>query len=95
MRGAVAYGRKKEHGLAACGEAMQRSLYLQEHFVGVAAKGFQVGELILNQAVDGFHIALVNVRDVLLGAEVSDGPREVRAKAVGRQLADSMLTARL
>ena len=60
--------------------------------LGAVAKGFQVVELIFNQAVDRLDVALVGVSSrgdaLVLGAEVSDRPRKVRARAVGLQLAD-------
>jgi hypothetical protein len=56
------------------------------------AKGFQVVELVFDQAVNGLDIALIGVsggRDPLvLRAEVGDGLGEVRTRAVGLQLAD-------
>jgi hypothetical protein len=55
--------------------------------VGAAAEGFQVEELVFDEAVDGLHVALIGVgggRDALvLGAEVSDGGGEERPRAVG------------
>ena len=33
---AAAHGRQKEHDLDACGEAMQRAVHFQGHFVGAA-----------------------------------------------------------
>jgi len=54
--------------------------------VGAGAEGFQVVELVLDEAMDGFDVALVGVgggRDALvLGAEVSDGGGKVRTGAV-------------
>ena len=54
--------------------------------VAAAAEGFQVIELVLDEAVDGFDVTLVGVgggRDALmLGAEESDGAGEAGAGAV-------------
>jgi hypothetical protein len=51
-----------------------------------AAEGLQVIELVFDQPVDGFDVALIGVsggRDaIVLGAEVSDGGREVAAGTV-------------
>ena len=64
------------------------------HELGAAAEGFQVEELILDEAVDGFDVALVGVgagRDaVVLGAVVGDGGGEVGAGAVGLQFPDKL-----
>ena len=60
--------------------------------VGATLEGFQVEELVLNEAMDSFDVALEGVsrrRDALvLRAEVSDRARKVRAGAVGLELAD-------
>ena len=60
--------------------------------LGAGAKGFQVVELVFDEAMDSFHIALVGMSgrgDALaLRAEVSDGAGEVRARAVGLKLAE-------
>jgi hypothetical protein len=62
--------------------------------LGAAAEGFQVEELVLDEAVDGLHVALKGVgggRDaVVLGAEVGDGRREVGARAMGLEFADEL-----
>lgn len=72
-------------------ELIERSLGQK---VGAAAESFQVEELVFDPAVDGFDVALIGVgsgRDALvLGAEVSDGGGEVRAGAIGLQLADEL-----
>ena len=56
------------------------------------AKAFQVVELVFDQAMDRLHIALVGMSSrgdaLVLGAEVSDGARKVRARSVGLELAD-------
>jgi hypothetical protein len=54
--------------------------------LSAGAEGFQVVELVFDEAMDGFDAALIGVgggRDALvLGAEVSDGAREMRARAL-------------
>ena len=60
--------------------------------LGAIAEGFQVVELVFDEAMGSFHIALVGMSgrgDALaLRAEVSDGAGEVRARAVGLKLAE-------
>jgi len=72
-------------------ERVERNL---GHELGAAAEGFQVIELVLDEAVDGFDVTLVGVgggRDaVVLRAEVSDGGGEVGARAVGLEFADEL-----
>ena len=64
--------------------------------VGAAGEGFQVKELVFDEAMDGFHVALVGVSGGgnahVLGAEVGDGGGEVGTGAVGLQLADELRT---
>ena len=54
--------------------------------LAAAAEGFQVVELVLDEAMDGFDVALIGVgggRDALmLGAEEGDGAGEAGAGAV-------------
>jgi hypothetical protein len=54
--------------------------------LSAGAEGFQVVELVFDEAVDGLDIALIGVGGgldaLVLGAEVSDGAREMRARAV-------------
>ena len=72
-------------------ELMERNLGQE---LGAAGESFQVEELIFDEAVDGFDVGLIGVgagRDALvLGAEEGDGGGEVRARAVGLQLADEL-----
>ena len=60
--------------------------------VGAVLESFQVEELVFDQAVDGFDVALEGVRGgrdaLVLGAEVGDGARKVGAGAVGLEFAD-------
>src|SRR3990172_1519093 len=62
--------------------------------LGAAGKGFQVVELVLDQAVDGFDVTLVGVsggRDAnVLGAEEGDGAGKAGTRAVFLQLADEL-----
>jgi len=62
--------------------------------VGAAGEGFQVVELVFDQAGDGFHITLVGVgrgRDTdVLGAEEGEGAGEAGAGTVGLLLADEL-----
>jgi hypothetical protein len=70
-------------------ELIERSL---GHKVGATVESFQVQEFIFDEAMDGFHVALIGVgtgRDALvLGAEVSDGGGKAGAGAVFLKLAD-------
>ena len=60
--------------------------------VGAAGEGFQIKELIFDEAVNGFHIALVGMSGgwdaLMLRAEVSDGGGKMRTGTVGLQLPD-------
>ncbi len=60
--------------------------------VGAVGEGFQVEELVFDEAVDGLDVALIGVgprRDALvLGAEVGDSGGEVRTRAVGLEFTD-------
>ncbi len=60
--------------------------------VDPVGEGFEIEELIFDEAVDGFDVARVGVgggRDaIVLRAKVSDGGREVGADPVGLELAD-------
>jgi hypothetical protein len=62
--------------------------------LAAATEGFQVIELVLDEAVDGFDVTLVGVgggRDALmLGAEESDGAGEAGAGAVRLEGADEL-----
>ena len=62
--------------------------------VGTRVKGFQIVELVFDEAVDGLDVTLVGVgarRDALmLGSEVSDGGGKVRTGAVGLKFADEL-----
>ncbi len=62
--------------------------------VSAAGEGFQVKELVFDEAMDGFDVALVSVSGRgnadMLGAEVGDGGGEVGARTVGLQLADEL-----
>ena len=57
--------------------------------VGAAGEGFQIEELIFDEAMDGFDIALVGVSGggnaLVLGAEETDRSGEAIAGAVGLQ----------
>lgn len=70
-------------------ELIERSL---GHEVGTIAKSFQVKEFIFDEAMNGFHVALIGVgtgRDALvLGAEVSDGGGEAGAGPIFLEFAD-------
>ena len=63
--------------------------------VDPVGEGFQIEELIFNEAVNGFDVALVGVgggRDaIVLRAKVSDGGREVGAGSIGLELAMNSL----
>jgi hypothetical protein len=62
--------------------------------LAAAAKGFQVVELVLDEPMDGFDVALVGVgrrgNALVLGAEEGDGAGEAGAGAVRFEGADEL-----